>query len=337
MHSKKMKKTQIKFYILALALFLGGFHVAFAADIEQNIISQVNQERAKNGLSILQENEALSKAAFLKAQDMIGNNYFAHTSPGGLDPWHWLEEVGYQYKFAGENLAMDFTSASSVHKAWMKSASHKENILSENYSEIGIAVLDGIIENRERKVAVQFFGAPLNEERAKTVSAVTDKFDTSVKISEASVQPWEGTLNDEMLVYARIEGNPAAAEVYVGGKHFELQELQKDKFMNIVPLENIDLRKDVVMIKAGMGDEQALFYQVPQEQYFSYLMEKEEPKQELAVAAAQKTTQLLQNKQITTQSMVLAGIMMVCVVLIVNVWILEKEEEKLLEACGAQI
>ena len=56
---------------------------------------------------MLAKSDMLQEAAEKKAQDMIENNYFAHTSPQGKTPWHWVEESGYDYRYAGENLAIN--------------------------------------------------------------------------------------------------------------------------------------------------------------------------------------------------------------------------------------
>lgn len=134
-------------------------NTAFFADISSSVlINMVNEDREELGLSQLSENSLLTQAASLKAQDMIQKNYFSHWSPGGISPWHWIKEAGYNYKYAGENLAMGFIDASEVHQAWLNSPTHKENLLNSKYSEIGIAVARGTIEGRDVYLVVQMFG-----------------------------------------------------------------------------------------------------------------------------------------------------------------------------------
>ena len=99
-------------------------------------------------------------AAEAKAEDMLKNDYFAHTSPEGRTPWHWLKKAGYSYKYAGENLATNYTDAKDQEKAWMKSKTHRENILNKNYREAGIAIVDGKIDGQSSLVTVVFFLAP---------------------------------------------------------------------------------------------------------------------------------------------------------------------------------
>jgi len=90
----------------------------------------VNELRATNGLGALNWNDNLSSAAKLKADDMVSNNYFEHTSPTGRNAWDFLLSSGYNYKFAGENLAIDFTNITDAQKAWENSPTHLKNILS---------------------------------------------------------------------------------------------------------------------------------------------------------------------------------------------------------------
>ena len=62
----------------------------------------------------------------MKAQDMATLGYFAHVSPDGKTPWYWIEKVGYDYQYAGENLAINFSDSKDVTNAWMASPLHKE-------------------------------------------------------------------------------------------------------------------------------------------------------------------------------------------------------------------
>lgn len=122
-------------------------------------VNLVNEARTSQDLPELAVNEKLVKAAEAKIDDMIKNDYFAHTSPTGATPWTWFEKVGYDYKFAGENLAINFSSAEDQQAAWMNSETHKENILSPNYKEIGAAVKEETIDGKSTTITVQEFGA----------------------------------------------------------------------------------------------------------------------------------------------------------------------------------
>lgn len=131
----------------------------FFADITSGLVVYFsNQERQAVGLSQLVENPALDQAALDKALDMLAKDYFSHNAPDGASPWHWFSENGYAYKYAGENLAVDFYESKDVVRAWMDSPTHKFNILNNNYQEIGVAVVKGSLQGRETTLVVQLFG-----------------------------------------------------------------------------------------------------------------------------------------------------------------------------------
>lgn len=145
----------LNFFSLAGAKVLG-----YAANISpERVIELTNQRRAEAGLAPLKENPVLSDAARRKAADMFAFNYWAHNSPSGRDPWSFFREAGYKYIYAGENLARDFPDADSAVQAWMNSPSHKDNLLSSRYQEIGIAVVDGTLQGVETTLIVQHFGS----------------------------------------------------------------------------------------------------------------------------------------------------------------------------------
>lgn len=159
---KQNKITKIsRGAILFAVLFVFSFSIARASEISsQNVIKLVNSSRIEAGLSLLVENNVLTKIANDKAQDMLDKKYFAHISPDGLSPWYWFGKEKYDYSYAGENLAIDFVSAESQHAAWMKSEKHRENILNNYYNEIGVAVAAGEISGHMSIFTVQVFGTP---------------------------------------------------------------------------------------------------------------------------------------------------------------------------------
>ncbi|OGI88445.1 hypothetical protein A2914_02350 [Candidatus Nomurabacteria bacterium RIFCSPLOWO2_01_FULL_41_21] len=142
-----------------------------AAVLPGVLTALTNEERQDLSLPPLTENELLTKAAVLKAEDMAEKGYFAHTSPDGKSPWYWLAEVGYSYKSAGENLAVNFFESSDVSRAWMNSPTHRANIVKENYTEIGIGIASGVYQGRHTVFVAQFFGTPLAFASTNTSSA----------------------------------------------------------------------------------------------------------------------------------------------------------------------
>lgn len=128
-------------------------------DITPNdLLNQTNQARLERGLSILSLNPELSQAASNKADDMFTKDYWAHIAPDGATPWGFIKNSGYEYLYAGENLARGFSNTSDVVNAWMASPSHRENILSKNYSEIGFAIATGKLTGSETVLVVEMFG-----------------------------------------------------------------------------------------------------------------------------------------------------------------------------------
>jgi uncharacterized protein YkwD len=149
--------SKLRFGLLLVIICLGS-SISFPSpttDVSaEQILFLVNQDRAKNGLPELKINSVLNLAALAKAQDMLKHNYFDHISPLGLKPWHFFKSLGYNYIYAGENLALNYTNPYELEESWMNSPKHRDNILSPNYSELGLA----IVSHEDKTVIVQFFG-----------------------------------------------------------------------------------------------------------------------------------------------------------------------------------
>jgi hypothetical protein len=155
-------ETKIKYLaeIFAFAfVFMLFVSPVFASEITPSkVIKLVNTARQKEGLAPLVQNDTLMQIATDKLNDMIKNEYFAHTSPTGKTPWSWFVREKYDYQYAGENLAINFTSAEEQQKAWMESPTHRKNILNVNYQEIGVAFGAGEIDGKMSLITVQEFG-----------------------------------------------------------------------------------------------------------------------------------------------------------------------------------
>ncbi|MFH0892777.1 MAG: CAP domain-containing protein [Candidatus Falkowbacteria bacterium] len=135
--------------------------VAWLSSItEENIIRLTNGERTKNNLEILTANELLAKAAYRKGEDIMASGRFQHNF-GDRSFSAWIKEAGYNYTFAGENLAIDFVTSEGALKAWLASPTHQKNILNEKFTETGVAVINGNFQGNDATLVVQIFGAPL--------------------------------------------------------------------------------------------------------------------------------------------------------------------------------
>ena len=124
------------------------------------LVDLANEDRVEQNVATLTINPILVEAAQRKANDMAVKGYFAHTSPEGLTPWYWFKDVNYNYIYAGENLAVNFTESVDVHKAWIASPTHKKNILDQRFTEVGIATAEGFYKGRKATFVVQMFGKP---------------------------------------------------------------------------------------------------------------------------------------------------------------------------------
>ncbi|MFZ5646564.1 MAG: CAP domain-containing protein [Bacillota bacterium] len=109
---------------------------------EQRMLDLVNAARAKEGLKPLEADLTLVKVARLKAQDMIDNNYFSHTSPTYGSPFDMIKAAGVTYRYAGENLA-GAPTVDIAHTNLMNSPGHRANILNPNFTKVGIGVVSG--------------------------------------------------------------------------------------------------------------------------------------------------------------------------------------------------
>ena len=156
--------------LLVLGVLEGAYYVQtalvykntdFLASVLPGAIAMLtNETRTGSGLAALAEDPVLDKAAQAKADDMAARGYFAHVSPDGKTPWYWLKEAGYDYGYAGENLAVNFIDSSDVEKAWIESPPHYANIIKSEYTKTGVGVSHGMYEGKLTVFVVQFFATP---------------------------------------------------------------------------------------------------------------------------------------------------------------------------------
>lgn len=124
------------------------------------LLQVINQDRGQNGVLPLADNLELDRAAMAKAEDILAQGYFAHISPQGAVPWDFIKSEGYDYAYAGENLALNYTNPLELEKDFLASPAHRDNLLSPAYSEIGIAVLHGTYKGQPAVITVQMFASP---------------------------------------------------------------------------------------------------------------------------------------------------------------------------------
>lgn len=193
-HPKLFRTAAVVTLVLAIVIFEGAYLVDtklalnrtnfLASVLPAALLDLTNADRTANGVAPLQNDPELAKAAQLKANDMAANGYFAHVSPTGKTPWYWLEQVGYQYTYAGENLAINFDDSSAVEQAWMNSPTHHANIVKPQYTRVGYAVTHGTYEGKDTTFVVQEFAAkPADQTVTKEVqpkNPITKAVETAI-------------------------------------------------------------------------------------------------------------------------------------------------------------
>lgn len=102
------------------------------------VLQLVNTERAKNGLGALTMNAAASRAAQVRAAEIVKS--FSHTRPDGTSCFTVLEDEKVSYSTAGENIAYGYPDAASVMNGWMNSPEHRANILKSSFRQLGVGV-----------------------------------------------------------------------------------------------------------------------------------------------------------------------------------------------------
>ncbi len=122
-------------------------------DDEKEFISLINSERQKNNLPPFQIDSEVQNVARLKANDLVKNNYFSHTSPVYGSLFDMLSQNGVSYKNASENIAGNSNISGAI-AALMNSETHKNNILSTEYKYTGVGVANSPTYG---KILVQIF------------------------------------------------------------------------------------------------------------------------------------------------------------------------------------
>lgn len=178
----------IVFVVIGLQFGYNGAKTGNVLGVESNItvsslLNQTNVYRQENKVGNLNLNDKLNKAAYLKAQDMLAKQYWAHDSPDGVQPWKWFGDVGYNYDEAGENLAKNFSTTNGVMTAWIDSPIHKANIVKSSYKDVGFAVVSGLMDKKPATLVVALYGSPANN----TVANAASGFSESTQSGQSNV------------------------------------------------------------------------------------------------------------------------------------------------------
>lgn len=125
------------------------------------IVTLTNAFRARAELERLELNPHLSLSAQAYAERMAAENYFEHNSPGGDAPKDRCDEAGYTGSHLGENIARGYVTPHDTMVGWIKSPSHRRNLMLEGARDIGVGHAIGRCDdNNSCHYWVQEFGQP---------------------------------------------------------------------------------------------------------------------------------------------------------------------------------
>lgn len=161
-------KTLMRSLVFLATIFVSA--AAGASDITRTtVLEQMNVRRLAALLPPLRHDARLDLAAEDRMRDMEDQGYWAHIAPDGRSPFDWLGPRGYDYWFAGENLAAGFETAEVLVDGWMESEGHRENILSPMFRECGIAIIEGGTTGKSvgKSIVVIFGRAKLEPQQAR--------------------------------------------------------------------------------------------------------------------------------------------------------------------------
>jgi uncharacterized protein YkwD len=111
--------------------------IEFSSD---KLYALINGYRRDHKLTALKAHQALQQSALLKLNDMKENHYWTHKDPQGRESWYLLEQLGYHYEKAGENLSFGYVTEWKVFDEWTKSPAHNAQLLEPDYEHMGLAV-----------------------------------------------------------------------------------------------------------------------------------------------------------------------------------------------------
>jgi len=243
--------------LVAFLMIVGSFLFSFGFDHDRSVLGisytitaeellvMTNQKRQENGLPPLTMNSSLAQAAQRKADDMFSKNYWSHVAPDGTTPWYFIRSSGYEYVYAGENLARGYTNSSDVINAWMASPSHKENMLSPNYKEIGFAIKDGTLTGDDTVLVVEEFGSRGSEQTQPIAQVIPV---TPTPTTTNGVLPLSNPVSETPIQVITMTPIPTQAPITSTGS----QDLtQVEAFRNDPLISKPDAQKNIALVVIG--------------------------------------------------------------------------------------
>lgn len=133
------------------------------------IIEKINRERERYNKPDLITSGVLADIAWRKSLAMSKNGFLQHSPEASGSLWPFFREAGYVYKYAGENLAVNIKTEEEIVYSWMNSTTHRQNILSDNFSEIGVAITYGNYMGETSPFITAYFAQPKETESKNPV------------------------------------------------------------------------------------------------------------------------------------------------------------------------
>lgn len=228
-HPHLLRRSALLIYIVAILLcnfFLTKLSIVSvsAAINPVDLIEIHNTQREIYGIPKLELNQDLSYSATLKAQAMLSSDCWSHYCPNGQSPWDFFAEAGYEYQYAGENLAEGFKNSDSVMNAWLNSPTHKENLLNKNFTEVGFGIVNGTFQGKENNIIiVVHFGSRFRNSNEGVVPAtnlqsngLTQQNDLQNTNSYINItSPQEGAILNASVLEISGNVNPLDSDVNI--------------------------------------------------------------------------------------------------------------------------
>jgi len=140
------------------------------AMVSTRVLELVNRARAQSRrcggtdfapAAALRPSSVLERAAGAHALDMADRGSMSHAGRNGSTPSQRVTRTGYQWLAVGENIAAGQRDADSVVRSWLSSPGHCANLMSPDYTEVGVAFATNTASQAGIYWA-QVFAAPLD-------------------------------------------------------------------------------------------------------------------------------------------------------------------------------
>lgn len=141
-------RAKIPWFVLASSAFLSSCITPLRpsrceANPAQQLLIEINEARAREGVPPVWPNALLAGAAEGHAQALAEGTASGHFGPAGSDPLQRITDAGYLPLAFGENVAMGSLVPRLVVEAWLRSPGHRLVLLEPSYREVGLGgVLD---------------------------------------------------------------------------------------------------------------------------------------------------------------------------------------------------